>query len=88
MESEKRVAIMHYAPIKRTLEGESPELFAFLGSSLLADALDRSQVDVVFHGHAHGGSPRGLTASGIPVYNVCRFVQERHSGQSFYMFEM
>jgi Icc-related predicted phosphoesterase len=65
-----RIVLMHYAPIKATLEGESPEIFPFLGSSRLEDPLSRFDVTAVFHGHAHKGSPEGTTALGIPVYNV------------------
>ena len=63
-----------------------PELYAFLGSSLLADALSRHGVDIIIHGHAHKGFPQGRTASGIPVYNVCRFVQQRHTGRPYGIF--
>jgi len=66
------VAIAHYAPIRETVVGESPELFAFLGNSSLCDPLDRYEVDVCFHGHAHYGTPFGHTPKGIPVYNVAR----------------
>jgi hypothetical protein len=27
-------------------------------------------VSAVFHGHAHRGTPEGLTSTGVPVYNV------------------
>ncbi|MFI5228056.1 MAG: metallophosphoesterase [Gemmatimonadales bacterium] len=67
---EHRVALMHYAPIRATVEGESPEIFPFLGSSRLEDPLTRFEVTAVFHGHAHKGSPEGTTQSGIPVFNV------------------
>jgi len=66
-----RVAILHYSPIQGTVEGESPELYPFLGSSRLEEPLNRYPVDVVFHGHAHHGQPEARTRSGVPVYNVC-----------------
>ena len=88
VESEKRVAILHYAPIKETLSGESPELYPFLGSSLLAEALERQGVAVAFHGHAHHGAPAGYTPRGIPVHNVCRFVQERFYKQDYLIYEI
>ena len=66
------VAIVHYAPIRETVIGESPELFPFLGNSSLCDPIDRHEADVCFHGHAHYGSPVGRTPGGIPVYNVAR----------------
>jgi hypothetical protein len=87
LDTRKRIAILHYAPVKETLTGEPPELFPFLGSSLIADALNRHRVDVVFHGHAHHGSPEGRTAAGIPVYNVCRFVQQRFYNRDYMIYE-
>jgi Icc-related predicted phosphoesterase len=65
-----RVVLMHYAPIRGTVEGESPEIFPFLGSSRLEDPLSRFDVTAVFHGHAHKGTPEGKTQTGIPVFNV------------------
>ncbi len=82
-----KIAVLHYAPIPETLAGEAPELFPFLGASLLAEALDRHGVDVIFHGHAHHGSPRGATPGGIPVHNVCRFVQKRAFGRDCFIYE-
>jgi Icc-related predicted phosphoesterase len=72
--TDKRVVLMHYAPIRETVEGESPEVFPFLGSSRLEDPLSRFDVTVVFHGHAHKGAPEGKTQTGIPVYNVAHQV--------------
>jgi Icc-related predicted phosphoesterase len=66
----KRVAVLHYAPIAATVEGEPREIFPFLGSSRLEEPLHRYRVDVAFHGHAHRGSPEGRTSAGVPVYNV------------------
>ena len=66
----QRVALVHYSPIQATVEGEPPEIFAFLGSSRLEEPLNRYPVAAVFHGHAHHGTPAGQTSAGIPVYNV------------------
>jgi Icc-related predicted phosphoesterase len=71
LRTSRRVAILHYAPIQATVQGEPPELYPFLGSSRLEEPLNRYAVDVVFHGHAHRGQPEGRTHSGAPVYNVC-----------------
>ena len=65
-----RIALLHYSPIAETLEGENREIYPFLGSSVLADAIDRAGADFVVHGHAHGGVERGATPSGIPVRNA------------------
>ncbi|HXE58973.1 MAG TPA: metallophosphoesterase [Gemmatimonadales bacterium] len=70
LRSEPRVVLLHYAPIQGTVEGEPPEIYAFLGSSRLEEPLSRYPVDAVFHGHAHHGQPEGRTMGGVPVYNV------------------
>jgi Icc-related predicted phosphoesterase len=65
-----RVALMHYAPIPETLQGERLEIYPFLGSYLLAEAVDQAGADLALHGHAHAGSERGTTPGGVPVRNV------------------
>ncbi len=87
LDTDRKIAVLHYSPIKETLEGESPELYPFLGSSLLADAVERHGVDVIFHGHAHNGSPFGTTSRGIPVHNVSRFVQRRFNHKEYLIYE-
>lgn len=67
-----RVALLHYAPIRDTLRGEHPELFPYLGSYLLGEAVDRAGADLVLHGHAHMGTERGVTPGGIRVRNVAQ----------------
>jgi Icc-related predicted phosphoesterase len=66
----QRVALLHYAPVRETVEGEPPEIFPYLGTSRLEGPLNRYPVNVVFHGHAHHGSLEGRTALGVPVFNV------------------
>ena len=65
-----RVALLHYSPIRATVEGEPLEIFPYLGSSRLEEPLARYPVTAVIHGHAHNGALEGRTASGVPVYNV------------------
>src|SRR5436309_11683951 len=70
LQTEKRIVVLHYSPIRATLEGEDPEIYAFLGSSRLEEPINRFKVTAVFHGHAHNGVLDGKTSTGIPVYNV------------------
>lgn len=70
LRTQKRVVVLHYAPIRGTVEGEPPEIFAYLGSSRLEEPINRYRVSAVFHGHAHRGSPEGRTSTGIVVHNV------------------
>jgi Icc-related predicted phosphoesterase len=65
-----RVAVLHYAPIRETVENEPPEIYPFLGCGRLEEPINRYPVTAVVHGHAHNGSPQGQTATGVPVYNV------------------
>lgn len=88
LQADRRVVVLHYAPIRETLFGEPPELFPFLGTSLFAAALDRHSVHVVFHGHSHHGAAEGLTLSGTPVQNVCRFVQNRFHQRDYMLYEL
>jgi Icc-related predicted phosphoesterase len=63
---------MHYSPVKDTVIGEPEVIYPFLGSSRLAEPLNRRQVLAAFHGHAHVGSLEGKTSSGVSVYNVAK----------------
>jgi Icc-related predicted phosphoesterase len=65
-----RVALLHYSPIRATVEGEPLEIFPYLGCSRLEEPLTRYPVTAVIHGHAHNGALEGKTSSGTPVYNV------------------
>jgi len=70
LRTSKRVVVLHYAPIAATVEGEAREIFPFLGTSRLAEIVDRHGADLIVHGHAHNGKCDGLTPGGIPVHNV------------------
>jgi Icc-related predicted phosphoesterase len=74
LDTDVRIALMHYAPIRETLQGEPPEIFPFLGSYLLAEAVDRAGADLVVHGHAHRGTEHGVTPGGVHVRNVAQTV--------------
>lgn len=68
----KKIAVLHYSPIKGTVIGESEQIFPFLGSSRLAEPLSRRGVAAAFHGHAHIGTLEGETPGGVKVYNVAK----------------
>jgi Icc-related predicted phosphoesterase len=70
LQADYRIALLHYSPVKDTLAGERLEIYPFLGSYLLAEAIDAAGADLVVHGHAHHGAVKGVTAGGIPVRNV------------------
>jgi Icc-related predicted phosphoesterase len=71
LRTDKIVVVLHYSPIVATVKGEPPEIYPFLGSSRLAEAIDHFDVNVIFHGHAHHGTYEGKTVKGTPVYNCC-----------------
>jgi Icc-related predicted phosphoesterase len=72
-----RVVLMHYSPVEDTLQGERLEIYPFLGSYLLAEAIDDAGADLVFHGHAHRGREKGMTPGGVRVRNVAQPVIQR-----------
>lgn len=72
-----RVALTHYSPTPETLQGERLEIYPFLGSYLLGEAVDRAGADLAVHGHAHGGTEKGVTPGGIQVRNVAQPVINR-----------
>jgi Icc-related predicted phosphoesterase len=78
----QRIALLHYAPVQATVEGEPGEIFPFLGSSRLEEPLARYPITAVFHGHAHQGALEGRTRNGAPVYNVaCPLLDRSFPGQ-------
>jgi uncharacterized protein len=81
------LVVLHYAPIAETVEGEPLEIYPFLGSSRLAETIDRFPVDAVVHGHAHRGRHLGHTPGGKPVYNVAAAV-EKPDGRPFALIEL
>lgn len=70
LRTKQLVALLHYAPVQQTVEGEPLEIYPFVGSSRLEEPLSRYPVSLVVHGHAHRGCLEGVTRSGAPVYNV------------------
>ena len=70
LEADVRVALLHYAPTEQTLQGERLEIYPFLGSYLLGEAIDRAGAQLILHGHAHRGTEKGVTPGGTPVRNV------------------
>jgi Icc-related predicted phosphoesterase len=89
LRTERVVAVLHYAPIPETAEGEPLEIYPFLGSSRLAHAVDRfDNVKAVVHGHAHRGRYEGRTPRGIPVFNCAQYVVEPAFGRPYALLEI
>jgi len=70
LRTEKRIVVTHYSPVVDTVRGEPEQIFPYLGSSRLAEVIDRHQAVLAIHGHAHHGALEGKTTGGVPVYNV------------------
>ena len=89
LRTSKRVVVLHYAPILATVEGEAPEIYPYLGSSRLAEVVDRHGADLVVHGHAHHGSTNGKTTAGVPVHNVAiTLLQSQKPPSAYRIFEV
>jgi Icc-related predicted phosphoesterase len=82
-----RIALMHYSPTPDTLFGEKKEIYPFLGSYMLGEAVDAATAHVVFHGHAHKGVEIGATPGGVPVRNVAQPVI-RHAFNMYCLHEL
>lgn len=79
---ERLVVVLHYAPVPDTVIGEPAEIFPFLGSSRLAETIDRFPVKAVLHGHAHHGTAEGRTRTGVPVFN-CALPVPKPTGRPY-----
>ncbi len=84
LDANLRVVLTHYSPVADTLEGEKLQIYPFLGSYLLGEAIDAAPCDLAVHGHAHHGQERGTTPGGVPVRNVARPVI-RHSFKVYHL---
>ena len=87
LHTDRIFVILHYAPVTDTIVGEPLEIFPFLGSSRLAEAIDRYTVSAVVHGHAHKGKYEGRTPAGVPVYNVASHVK-KPNGRPYGLIEV
>lgn len=86
---EKKIAVLHYAPVKDTVVGEPEVIFPFLGSSRLAEPLIRRNVIAAFHGHAHVGTIEADLPGGCKVFNVAMPVLEKLGYEHhFFLFEV
>jgi Icc-related predicted phosphoesterase len=89
LHTDRAVAVLHYAPVAETVVGEPEPIFPFLGSSRLANAVDRfDNVKAVVHGHAHRGAYRGTTPGGVPVYNCAQYVVSPQFGRPYALLEI
>lgn len=70
LRSARQIVLLHYAPIRQTVEGEPLEIYPFVGSGRLEEPISRFPVSLVVHGHAHRGRHEGRTKNDVPVYNV------------------
>ena len=85
----KRVVVLHYSPIAATVRGEDPEVTPFLGTSRLAEVIDRHGADLVVHGHAHHGTLEGQTLAGVPVRNVAiTLLQAQPTPSTYRVFDI
>lgn len=70
LDTDVKIALLHYAPCVETVIGEPEIIYPFLGSSRLLQPIETLGVDVAFHGHAHHGTRYATTPGGVSVCNV------------------
>ena len=84
-----KIALLHYAPIAATITGEPEAIFPFLGSSRLAEPLDRRKVLAAFHGHAHIGTLEGRTEGGVHIFNVAKpLLHKLEVPREYFLYEI
>ena len=89
IQTQRKVAITHYAPIKETVAGEPEPISPFLGSSRLGRALEIHRPVLALHGHAHKGTFSAETGSGIRVCNVALpILHQRGEEHPFAIFDL
>lgn len=87
-ENIKKIAVLHYSPIKQTVVGEPEVIYPFLGSSRLAEPLVRRGVTAAFHGHAHIGTLEG-EVNGVKIFNVAKpILVQKGYPHPFFLFEL
>lgn len=85
--ADRRLVVLHYAPIVDTIVGEHLEEYPFMGSSRFAEIIDRHRPTRVLHGHSHFGTFAGETIGGVPVNNVAMQVKKPDS-RPFAIFDI
>jgi Icc-related predicted phosphoesterase len=83
-----KIVVLHYSPILGTVHGEPPEIYPFLGSSRLGEVIQRFDVDMVLHGHAHLGTFEGSFPGGGRVYNCSQDVLKRQIKKPYALLEV
>jgi Icc-related predicted phosphoesterase len=85
----RTVVVMHYAPVPDTVQGEPAEIYPYLGSSRMAEVVDRHGANLVLHGHAHHGALDGKTTAGVPVHNVAlTLLQQQNPPRAYRVFDV
>ena len=87
LNTDVKVALLHYAPCEETVVGEPEVIWPFLGSSRLLQPLETLGVSVCFHGHAHHGTRSGVTGGGLSVFNVALPLL-RETGEWVHLWEV
>ncbi|MCX8161399.1 MAG: metallophosphoesterase, partial [Candidatus Bathyarchaeota archaeon] len=68
LNTDLKIALTHYSPTYKTLKGEDPGIWVYLGSKAMEPVV--ASVDVWIHGHAHRGIVESVDIGGVPVYNL------------------
>lgn len=74
LRADYKVVVTHVSPTTSTLGREPLFKYWLLGNCEFGRVIDRYDVDLVLHGHAHLGNEKGSTNGGVPVRNVAHDV--------------
>jgi Icc-related predicted phosphoesterase len=85
--SKRAMVILHYAPDRRDDRERALEIYPFLGSSRLAETIDRFKGERGGARHAHRGVYEGRTPGGQPGLQRGRFI-EKPGGKPYGIIEI
>lgn len=64
------ILVTHYSPTYKTLKGEPPRIWPYMGSRRLEKVVEQYKPLIVIHGHAHKSHVERAFIDVVPVYNV------------------
>jgi len=64
------ILVTHYAPTFKTLKGEPPSIWVYMGSRKMENIISKYRPLAVIHGHAHKSVIEKVIINDVPIFNV------------------
>ncbi|MHA1144068.1 MAG: metallophosphoesterase family protein [Candidatus Helarchaeota archaeon] len=76
LDADIKILLLHYPPTYKTVVGERPGTYPYIGSKKMGRSVFKEKIDVVVHGHAHLGKKFAFEGA-VPIYNVALPLRKR-----------